>query len=777
MTVDGTSYSAITYNGNASRTDFPITWEYLEDSHVVVKKIDTTTTPYTITTLTDGSDYNITGGSVVTTFTPTADENIWIGRSTPSDQQTDFRNLSILDAEDIEDALDKTMLVLQENEDISDYYLRVAETDTQPGELPIASARANKYLAFDAVGEVTAINPTARPDIDGGKYYADAGEADQGANGDGESILDLIGDIGSGHGTIVLQNGGATGTTTYTLDTTIDLSANKKIYFEFEPGAVLARTTGDEEFKVYSPDHIIASPAQTITAIDMIEFTDGGVVYPEWWGAVGDGSTDDYTAIQAAVNSISDTGTGTVAFANREYAVGTTIDLDGIGIALSGDVNGAQSFSDGNGARIIGTHSSGAVVHISEKRCSLNQIYIGADATRNAGAAGSNYGVLIEGPDVSGDSGRPTFCTIAGVTIEDQPSHGLVMIGAVWGGLITQFRIQDNGGHGIYLDNGTLTSRTNDERPAILTFDLGWLVSNGGNGIVIGSDDTDNWGFRIDFKNVDVQGNATDAGVRVEDYQAWIRAENMNISLCAFSSPAADPEGTGGIYLAGGRSVQISNNRFISIDTPAISVNGYATRLSYGIDIDKMWVSNDTDNLDPAVQIGSYVERVNIGSEIYRDVDSVVSGQTALMGKVFCANINADHTINNSTTPEDVTGLAIDVFANEIVHFRAVIAYSGDTTADIKFAFTAPSGTIRWGTAGSIKQDASLTVTNQAQVSSSGSTAVFGASSTVRVIELVGVLKVGSTSGVLQFQAAQNSAVVADTVIEDDSYIEATIYR
>ena len=327
MTVTDTSYTPDEYNGNGSTTNFPITFKYLDDSHVVVKKIDTSTTPDTVTTLVSGNHYNITGGEVVTTGgnTLVSGETLWIGRTTPQTQATDFKNLSSFDAEDVETALDKTILVLQENITSVERTLRTQDTESSIGELPLVEGRASKYMAFDQSGDPTAISLQTR-DSDGARYYADPTETDQGAAGSGGSILDLINDIGSGYGTIVLLNSGLGGTTSYTLDTSISLSTNNKIFIEMEPGATFARTTGDETFTFFSPDHLVVPPRQQVTAVDMLVFTNPGTVYPDWWGAVGDDSTDCTNGLQYAfdagtvthiLDGVYDTGALTISNSGR----------------------------------------------------------------------------------------------------------------------------------------------------------------------------------------------------------------------------------------------------------------------------------------------------------------------------------------------------------------------------------------------------------------------------------------------------------------------------
>lgn len=74
------------------------------------------------------------------------------------------------------------------------------------------------------------------------------------------------------------------------------------------------------------------------TDLDGVVFGPGAVekVFPEWWGAAADGTTDDTSAIQAAFRSISSTG-GTVAFAPATYcATNIILYTDGGVVIVSG---------------------------------------------------------------------------------------------------------------------------------------------------------------------------------------------------------------------------------------------------------------------------------------------------------------------------------------------------------------------------------------------------------------------------------------------------------
>jgi len=67
-----------------------------------------------------------------------------------------------------------------------------------------------------------------------------------------------------------------------------------------------------------------------------VDLTDTNIdsVRPEWFGAKGDGATDDSSAIQYAVDSLS--GGGVVAFGQDDYAIGTAININISGITLRG---------------------------------------------------------------------------------------------------------------------------------------------------------------------------------------------------------------------------------------------------------------------------------------------------------------------------------------------------------------------------------------------------------------------------------------------------------
>ncbi len=147
----------------------------------------------------------------------------------------------------------------------------------------------------------------------------DASESDQGVTGGGNTIYALASGAGTSKSvTLALRHTGAGNTTDYTLDTSIDLTTYPLVYLYIEPGARLIRTTGNETITIYSPENLIVSAKQQITAVDMLRFAEPGSVPVEWWGAKGDNSTDCYAGTQYAVNSLSTSG-GRILLFGAEY--------------------------------------------------------------------------------------------------------------------------------------------------------------------------------------------------------------------------------------------------------------------------------------------------------------------------------------------------------------------------------------------------------------------------------------------------------------------------
>jgi hypothetical protein len=207
-------------------------------------------------------------------------------------------------------------------------------------------------------------------DFEGYVFYIKSSELDQGVSTDAtfetiktlKDVIELI--ETSTYCIVVFIHNGDTETTEYNFDTSLDLTNYQNVYLEIRPGAQLTRTTGDEVLTLYEPSQLQVYESQKITSVDMIAFSIPGIVHVAWWGAVGDGSTDDSTAIQIPIDRMVEVKGGIVQFLSKEYAcanieMGSYVTLRGIGTVSATSTAGVVLY---NNKTILKGNDGGAIV-------------------------------------------------------------------------------------------------------------------------------------------------------------------------------------------------------------------------------------------------------------------------------------------------------------------------------------------------------------------------------------------------------------------------------
>lgn len=108
------------------------------------------------------------------------------------------------------------------------------------------------------------------------------------------------------------------------IDDDLDLSDNKNLQFIIPNGTIFS-VAGTKTLTFHCPEQIAASKnSQIFSGAGTVAFDTPGEVYAEWWGALGDGSTDDSTAIQAAIDVCAACDGGIVKLLNKKYVANLT---------------------------------------------------------------------------------------------------------------------------------------------------------------------------------------------------------------------------------------------------------------------------------------------------------------------------------------------------------------------------------------------------------------------------------------------------------------------
>lgn len=110
-----------------------------------------------------------------------------------------------------------------------------------------------------------------------------------------------------------------------------DMSFPANVRLNFDPRAKLKIGTGQVVTIVGA---VNADPYQVFTnataGLGTIRFTGNRkirIIYPEWWGAVGDGSTDCFASIQAAELALETLKSGVLIFGAGTYAVSSSVQI------------------------------------------------------------------------------------------------------------------------------------------------------------------------------------------------------------------------------------------------------------------------------------------------------------------------------------------------------------------------------------------------------------------------------------------------------------------
>lgn len=153
----------VQYTASAGQTVFSFPFLIFEESHLFVEKI--ATDGVTITTLVNPTEYTVnsgsvnnpTGGNITLVVSAAAGEIYTLYRDVTEERTSDFIEGGDFSANALNEDLDLLVMMIQELISSNNRTVRLKQSDTSTEvELPIASARASKFLGFDASGNAIA---------------------------------------------------------------------------------------------------------------------------------------------------------------------------------------------------------------------------------------------------------------------------------------------------------------------------------------------------------------------------------------------------------------------------------------------------------------------------------------------------------------------------------------------------------------------------------------------------------------------------------------------
>ncbi len=187
MTTSSTN-PKVSYSGNSSTTNFPITFSYSTDTEIQVDIITNSTNA--VSAKTNPSDYTIVSDEVVFGTAPITGETVIITLNTTKDQQTDYQENDSFPAETHEAALDKLTRITKElNNKISSQVPLLPVNLLTNTEVTGTDIVSNNVFKIDSTGTKIELGaPTST------NFEFTTSTADTEVDAAGKAVLDIDGD-------------------------------------------------------------------------------------------------------------------------------------------------------------------------------------------------------------------------------------------------------------------------------------------------------------------------------------------------------------------------------------------------------------------------------------------------------------------------------------------------------------------------------------------------------------------------------------------------------
>jgi hypothetical protein len=314
-TVSDTTQPLRIYTSGVT-TEYPIPFEYIDDADITVALYDPDTDTEVAQTL--DVDYTIVDETVTYAAAPGAEFYVIIRRNTPYTQEASFQAGQAPPLSRYESAFDKLTYQTQDlNERLERAFILPESTVLRNPVFPDPAFNAAKGIRFKSDGT----------GIEGYEVFENGLTINIAKVSDYASFSAMMAAIGSTEKTIIVD-------TAVTMTTNFVIPSTMRLDF-YRTGCI---TLGAYNLTFASSDSIYANRNKIFNrnGSGNVSFVDYTTVYPQWWGALGDGSNNDTVYIQYAIDSLTK---GVVEFGSKSY----------LSDALVGDSN-------------ISLHGSGATI-------------------------------------------------------------------------------------------------------------------------------------------------------------------------------------------------------------------------------------------------------------------------------------------------------------------------------------------------------------------------------------------------------------------------------
>ena len=495
-------------------------------------------------------------------------------------------------------------------------------------------------------------------------------------------------------------------------------------------------------------------------------------------------NVDNTAAIRAALDYIKLVGGGYLYFGRGYYRVTAPLVVRSTGTFLIG--------AGDKKTYIFADHTLGPILQITTAANRIENLCLTSSSARRLDGAldSNNYGLLYQTLD---DAGRMQNNVCQSIRISNQPSHGLYITPIAYTGSVINCWLGSNGGHGVLIDKGTHSGINPPGTSGLVSFRECEVKQNDGHAFALGNPNnttSTTQALRVEITNCEIGVNAGVPEARWAPAYVYLHgATEVLLKTNVLTGDETIPEKLAGIFIAGGRSIHIINNRFIDVKY-AVVIDSYATFPTIGVFIEGFNVINSPE-LQEAVLVqnttgdptaaprGIYINNYNFSGGVNTLVatgEGMDAGSGAwrvpelgLGGRSLTVMKRTPQQVTNSTQFVEDEGLKFWIAPRETIVFSLVVGYVGP---NLKVRLTVPDGVeLVVGPVSGVKVGMNNTVVIQDAVVD-GTSIVFGPASFTRLLKLVGTAKSGGFEGKVALEWAQASKSASTTqVLANVSYI------